>query len=163
GSMKNTITIALAALLFATRATGAEPTTPAQPSVAAAAERARQLISAADFGALPFMVGPKLSPDARHIVTEAYYKGDKVLTILQLGAKTMATHSFNIPKKSDLLWYRWAGNDRLLISLGLSDILWGEEVYLSRLLMYDLKTGKSAFVGRKGEGLDGDTVIYTDP
>jgi dipeptidyl aminopeptidase/acylaminoacyl peptidase len=161
--MKNTITIALAALLFATRATGAEPTTPAQPSVAAAAERARQLISAADFGALPFMVGPKLSPDARHIVTEAYYKGDKVLTILQLGAKTMATHSFNIPKKSDLLWYRWAGNDRLLISLGLSDILWGEEVYMSRLLMYDLKTGKATFLGRKGEGLDGDTVIYTDP
>src|SRR4030095_17013870 len=56
-----------------------------------------------------------------------------------------------------------AGNARLLTSRGLSDILWGEEVYLSRLLMYDLKTGKSAFVGRKGEGLDGDTVIYTDP
>lgn len=161
--MKNTITIALAALLFAVRATGAETTTQAQPSVAAAAEKARQLISAADFGALPFMIRPKLSPDARHIVTEAYYKGSKVLTILQLGAKTTATHSFNIPKKSDLLWYRWAGNDRLLVSLGISDILWGEEVYMTRLLMYDLKTGKAQFLGKKGEGMDGDTVIYTDP
>ena len=125
--MKNIITIALAALLFAVRATGAEPTTQAQPSVAAAAEKARQLISAADFGALPFMIGPKLSPDAQHIVTEAYYKGDKVLTILQLGAKTTATHSFNIPKKSDLLWYRWAGNDRLLVSLGCRTSCWAKK------------------------------------
>ena len=86
--MKNIITIALAALLFAARATGAEPTTPAQPSVAAAAEKARQLISAADFGALPFMIRPKLSPDAQHMVTEAYLKGSRSLAILKLSATT---------------------------------------------------------------------------
>jgi dipeptidyl aminopeptidase/acylaminoacyl peptidase len=162
--MKNTITIALAALLFAAGATGAEPTTEAQPSVAAAAEKARQLISAADFGALPFMVRPSLSPDARHIVSEAYIHGSRILSILQLGgSKTAATHFFSIPAKWDLLWYRWAGNDRLLVSLGRSDLLFGEEVYVSRLAMYDLKTEKPAFIGRKGEGMDGDTVIHVDP
>src|SRR5690242_15685387 len=110
GSMKNTITIALATLLVAVRATGAEPTTGAQPSVAAAAEKARQLISAADFGALPFMMAPKLSPDAQRVATRAYLNGQKVLSIIQLFPKTQATHSFNIPAKWDLLWYRWAGN-----------------------------------------------------
>jgi dipeptidyl aminopeptidase/acylaminoacyl peptidase len=161
--MKNAITIALAALLFAVRATAAEPATEAQPSVAAAAERARQLISAADFGALPFMIGPKLSPDAQHIVSEAYLKGNRSLAILKLFPKTVATHTFAIPAKWDLLWYRWAGNDRLLVSVGRQDILFGEEVYVSRLVMYDLKTDKASFIGRKGEGMDGDTVVHLDP
>src|SRR4029453_14034349 len=98
GSMKNTITtIALATLLVAARATGAEPTTETQPSVAAAAEKARQLISAADFGALPFMVRPSLSPDAQRVATEAYLNGQQVLAIIKLFPKTAATHSFNIP------------------------------------------------------------------
>jgi hypothetical protein len=132
--MKNAITIALAALLFAARATGAEPTTQAQPSVAAAAEKARQLISAADFGALPFMIRPKLSPDAQRVASEAYIKGNRSLAILKLFPKTAATHTFAIPPKWDLLWYRWAGNDRVLISVGRSDLLFGDEVYVSRLV-----------------------------
>jgi dipeptidyl aminopeptidase/acylaminoacyl peptidase len=161
--MKNAITVALAALLVAARATGAEPTTEAQPSVAAAAEKARQLISAADFGALPFIIRPSLSPDAQRIATEAYGNGQKVLTIIQLSAtKTTAAHSFKIPTKWDLLWYRWAGNDRVLVSVGHQDILFGDEVYVSRLAMYDLKTQKASFIGKKGEGLDGDTVIHVD-
>jgi dipeptidyl aminopeptidase/acylaminoacyl peptidase len=161
--MKNAITIALAALLFAARATGAEPTTQAQPSVAAAAEKAQQLISAADFGALPFMIRPKLSPDAQRVASEAYIKGNRSLAILKLFPKTVATHTFPIPPKWDLLWYRWAGNDRVLISVGRSDLLFGDEVYVSRLVMYDLSTSKAAFIGKKGEGMDGDTVVHLDP
>lgn len=157
-----TAIVLLAATFGAQSVVADEATSDPQSSVAAAAASARQLISAADFGALPFMVRPSLSPDARHVVTAAHLNGDKVLTILQLGPKTVATHSFRMPGKWELLWYRWAGNDRVLVSVGLSDLLFGDTVYVTRLVMYDLKTQKSAFIGRKGEGLDGDTVIHVD-
>ncbi|HEY7640412.1 MAG TPA: S9 family peptidase [Steroidobacteraceae bacterium] len=162
--MKNATTTTFAVLLFiASIGASAEPATDSQPSVAAAAEKARQLIDAADFGALPFMIRPDLSPDARHVVTEAYLKGSKTLAIIQLTPKTVVTHTFNIPAKWDLRWYRWAGNDRVLVSVGVSDLLYGDEVYVSRLAMYDLKTGKVSFIGKRGEGFDGDTVIHVDP
>ena len=51
----------------------------------------------------------------------------------------------------------------MLISVGRSDLLFGDEVYVSRLVMYDLTTAKASFIGRKGEGLDGDTVVHLDP
>ncbi|HXS92651.1 MAG TPA: S9 family peptidase [Steroidobacteraceae bacterium] len=122
----------------------------------------RQLISAADFGALPFMVGPKMSPDAKHVVTEAHVNGGKRLVILELGAKPGPSHSFHMPGKWELVGYRWAGNDRVLVSIGHSDVLFGDDVYVTRLVMYDLKTDKAAFIGKKNEGVEGDNIIYVD-
>jgi dipeptidyl aminopeptidase/acylaminoacyl peptidase len=130
------------------------------PTLAAGAER--QLISAADFGALPFMVGPKMSPDAKHVVTTAHLKGKQLLVILDLGQKTGPAHSFTMPGKWELGWYRWAGNERVLVSMGHADVLFGEDVYVTRLVMYDLKTDQAAFVGKKNEGVEGDDVIHID-
>lgn len=161
--MKNATSAAsVILLLVASLAAYAEPASEPQPSVAGAAAKARQLISATDFGALPFMVRPKMSPDAHYIATTAYIHGKKMLTILELGPKTIPTHSFALPGKWDLMWYRWAGNDRVLISVGHSQVFYGDEVYVTRLIMYDLKTEKSSFVGRKGEGIEGDDVIHVD-
>jgi len=127
-----------------------------------AAGTERQLISAADFGALPFMVGPKMSPDAKHVVTTAHLKGKKLLVILDLGPKTGPSHSFTMPGKWELGWYRWAGNERVLVSIGHADVLFGDDVYVTRLVMYDLKTDQAAFIGKKNEGVEGDNVIHID-
>jgi dipeptidyl aminopeptidase/acylaminoacyl peptidase len=129
---------------------------------ALAANAERQLISAADFGALPFMVGPKMSPDAKHVVTTAHINGTKRLVILELGTKPAPSHSFTMPGKWELGWYRWAGNDRVLVSIGHADTLFDDEVYVTRLVMYDLKTDKAVFVGKKSEGVEGDNVIHVD-
>ena len=60
-----------------------------------------ELIAAADFGALPFMVGPKMSPDAKHVATTAHVNGKKLLVILALGAaKSGPTRSFTMPRFS---------------------------------------------------------------
>ena len=67
--MKRTGIQAFAVVLFATWN--------AWTALAVGAER--QLISAADFGALPFMVEPKMSPDAKHVVTTAHINGTKRL------------------------------------------------------------------------------------
>jgi len=150
--MKRTGTQAFAVILFAALSTWA--------ALASGVER--QLISAADFGALPFMVGPKMSPDAKHVVTEAHVNGGKRLVILELGAKPGPSHSFHMPGKWELVGYRWAGNDRVLVSIGHSDVLFGDDVYVTRLVMYDLKTDKAAFIGKKNEGVEGDNIIYVD-
>jgi len=103
-----------------------------------------------------------MSPDAKHVVTEAHVNGGKRLVILELGAKPGPSHSFHMPGKWELVGYRWAGNDRVLVSIGHSDVLFGDDVYVTRLVMYDLKTDKAAFIGKKNEGVEGDNIIYVD-
>ncbi len=150
--MKRTETRAFPVLLFAALS--------AWTTLTLAAER--QLISAADFGALPFMVGPKMSPDAKHVATTAHVNGKKLLVILSLGPKTGPSRSFTMPGNWELVWYRWAGNDRVLVSVGHSQMFFGDQVYVTRLIMYDLTTDKSVFVGKKNEGVEGDNVIHVD-
>ena len=74
------------------------------------------------------MVGPKMSPDAKHVATTAHVNGKKLLVILSLGTKTGPSRSFTMPGNWELVWYRWAGNDRVLVSVGHSQMLFGEQV-----------------------------------
>jgi dipeptidyl aminopeptidase/acylaminoacyl peptidase len=118
-------------------------------------------ISAEDFGALPFMVQPDLSPDGRVMVARVFKADGPALGLFVLADKS-ANRVIPIPDKRDLLWYRWAGNDRVLISIGMSELLDGEDVYVTRLLMYDLKKNQAKFIGKRSEGIEGDDVIYVD-
>src|SRR4051812_32288507 len=120
-------------------------------------------ISAEDFGALPFMVSPVISPDGHLAAARAYVRDSERLVILDLDKFKPAFGAIPIPDKKDLLWYRWAGNDRLILSVGSSDKLEGDDVYVTRLLVLDLKTSQIQFVGKTGEGIEGDDVIYVAP
>jgi dipeptidyl aminopeptidase/acylaminoacyl peptidase len=120
-------------------------------------------ISAEDFGALPFMTSPIISPDGHLVAARAYVKGGLRLIVVDLDQSRPAFGAIPVPEKRDLLWYQWAGNDRLLMSVGKTDFLDGEEVYVTRLLMLDLKKSQAQFVGKSREGVAGDDVIYVAP
>lgn len=76
---------------------------------------------------------------------------------------TGGTRAIDIPEKNDLLWYRWAGDNRVLISLGETVSYFGEEAYATRLISLDLTTQRYALVGKKSQGLEGDDLLYVSP
>ena len=119
-------------------------------------------ISAEDFGALPFMSRPMLSPDGTKVLARVYLQGELKLAVIGLGDAKAASRVVPIPDKRDLLWYRWAGDDRILMSLGMAAKFEGEDRYATRLVMIDLRNGKPRFIGKREEGFDGDTVIHVD-
>jgi dipeptidyl aminopeptidase/acylaminoacyl peptidase len=145
---------ACAALMWASQVLS-QSTDPQPPVV--------EKITAEDFGALPFMGSPRISPNGQLLAARASTAGGTALAILALGADKSATTSVPMPEKRDLLWYRWAGNDRILFSIGRSERVMGEDYYVTRLLMMDLKTSQANFIGKKTEGFSGDDVIYVDP
>jgi dipeptidyl aminopeptidase/acylaminoacyl peptidase len=136
-------------------------TSPAAPAISASSVPT-QLISAEDFGALPFMFNPKLSPDGMRVLTSAVVKEQERVVVLDLKDKTAVSHSIVIPDNFDLNWYRWAGNDRVLMGIGQTAKFFGDDVYVTRLMMYDLATQKPAFIGKRSEGIEGDDVIHVD-
>jgi dipeptidyl aminopeptidase/acylaminoacyl peptidase len=119
-------------------------------------------ISAEDFGALPFLYNPKLSPSGERVAAKSFVNGTLRLSIVAIAPGAVSS-SMAIPDKSDLLWYRWAGDDRLLLSIGKTDREMGEEIYVTRLFAIDLVNNQGNFIGKKGSGIIGDDVLYVDP
>lgn len=151
--------LAAALACAATAALGQSPTAPAGP--AAASERP-PLIPTEALARQPLLTGPRLSPDGSRLLAMLATPGKATLGLIPI-RDTAAIRTFPLPKDYEVVSYRWAGNDRVLISVGQTGRLFDEEIYVTRLVSYQPATGKVAFVGRESQGAEGDDVLYVDP
>ena len=113
------------------------------------------------FAQRPFMSEPVLSPDGSHIAALLDVKGKVVLGVLTSDGQLVRSQP--VGEKYDINWFRWAGNDTLLVSIGTTLTFLGEEAWQTRLLALDRATGAMRFIGGKREGLTGDDVLWIDP
>ncbi len=72
-----------------------------------------------------------------------------------------------MPKDTDLSWYRWAGNQKLLFSVSSLKNYSGQragntEFRQTELYVIDIATRKTRYLGLKKAGPDGDNVIHVD-
>jgi len=118
-------------------------------------------IPAADFAAPRAISEGQLSPDGTRVLARFNVAGKEAIGIHSLNGDKMQLIS--IPEKNDLRWFRWAGNGRVLVSLGKTVPYLDDEAEMTRLVCYDLATKKSLVLGGKTEGLEGDDLLYTDP
>lgn len=130
----------------------------------AAAPAKPDLIPTEAFAERPFMARPRLSPDGKHIAARMNVQGNESLAILSTNNEPPKLIGLGNKKTDpDLRWYRWAGNNTLLVSVG-KLVPWdGDEALLTRLMAYDITTGKMTFLGDSTEGLTGDDVLWVDP
>ncbi len=109
----------------------------------------------------PFLHSPRLSPDGLHFAGYFTKAGREVLGVYD--PDTGKVRTFDLGDKFDFNWFKWAGNNRLLISVG-STVDWdGDDAWQTRLITYDITTGKQQFIGGHTEGLKGDDVLWIDP
>jgi dipeptidyl aminopeptidase/acylaminoacyl peptidase len=141
----------------AASATTPATATTATPTPASPPER----IPTSVLGRLPFISGPKLSPDGQHIAAFVTVNNKTVVGIFDL---TKGTNKLiDAGEKLDMRWFRWAGNDRLLISIGKMVSLMGEDLLQTRLVLQEISTDQMRFIGGKSEGLTGDDILWIDP
>jgi dipeptidyl aminopeptidase/acylaminoacyl peptidase len=103
-----------------------------------------------------------ISPDGKSVLARINSSGKSRLGIHPL-TPDVRTRAVDIPEKNDLLWYRWAGNNRVLMSLGETVVYFGEEAYATRLISLDLTTQRYTLVGKKTQGLEGDDLLHVSP
>jgi dipeptidyl aminopeptidase/acylaminoacyl peptidase len=156
GSVKHLFLALLAGASVLSSAAVAQ--TPASP--AAAAQSA--MIPTADFAARSLISGPSLSPDGEWVLAVLGTPGEPSLGLIAVHNKEIRT--FAVPKGYELVSYRWAGDGKVLISVGKS-ARWvdGSDIYVTRLVAYDIATRKSVFIGRADEGPKGDDILYVAP
>lgn len=155
----HTLLVLLAVLVVpatAQTAVQASPGTFAEQS----AERPPLLPSAA-FAEMPFLTRPLLSPDGRHVAAVNVHDGKERVVIIHLSSGE--AQAIAIEEKVELNWFRWAGDGKLLISLGSNLRLFSEEYWTTRLALYDMASKTSRVIVRPGQGLEGDDVLHVDP
>lgn len=121
------------------------------------------LIPTADFtGRVPFS-SPQLSPDGSKFAL--FVEEDDTNKLVVYEAATRAPiRAIEIPETLHATRLRWAGPEKILVSVRAVTIVYGIfPVSMSRLLAFDLETKKTFYVGREKQGLTGDDVIFIDP
>lgn len=119
--------------------------------------------SAEDFGALPFLAGPVLSPDGQRIISRSVRDGRTRLVLTDLSGEQQHNDLIDLGPRQQLEWYRWVGSDTVLVSVSFKTVFMAEEVRATRVIAYTVSTKALRALGPKEQGIDGDDVIYVDP
>jgi dipeptidyl aminopeptidase/acylaminoacyl peptidase len=121
------------------------------------------IISAEDFGALPFLFSPEISPDGRRAVAGSVISGKKAVVVADLAGADYALQKIALPDNVEVLSTSWAGSGQVLMSLLVPGKIYEVEYKSSRLAVYDLAAGKLSWATDKVGGLDGDNILFVDP
>ncbi|MDB5709858.1 MAG: peptidase [Sphingomonas bacterium] len=140
------------ALLLAGTTGHAADTPPATTAAAATPPTAEQ------FGRLPFMVYPQLSPDGTHVATQIAINGQLRLAIIPLG-DTAHIKLIN-PGQSDLNGWSWVNNDWLVVRIGQSSAVEGDNWYLSRAIAFDANGKNMRVLGGDKLGQNADDILW---
>ncbi|HEV2748078.1 MAG TPA: S9 family peptidase [Allosphingosinicella sp.] len=120
-------------------------------------------IPAEDFGALPFFSKPELSPDGTRLVAGSVLAGRTSVVLADLAKADYGLKRIVLPEEAHFLWGRWAGNGKVLMSVGAKGTYRGQDLYGSRLFVYDVGTSRLDAITRNVRSLDGDNVVHIDP
>ncbi|MEI9927753.1 MAG: hypothetical protein WDN44_08675 [Sphingomonas sp.] len=90
-----------------------------------------------------------LSPDGKRIAARGLMHGQTGMLIIDIADGGRKVTPFALPKGHQLEWFRWAGSDRVIVSLSRIDRLMQQEVRITRLTLLDIPTGKQMFIGRR--------------
>ena len=126
---------------------------------AAAAESRPEKFPVEAFGTRPFLASPAMSPDGAKVAALVDVKGKPALVIIHPADRSKGMRLVSVGEHA-INWYRWAGSDRLVISLLMEGKYYGYDVYVTRLVSYQVSTGTPAQIGLQRQGFDGDDVIF---
>ena len=110
------------------------------------------------FAALPAIDHPKLSPDGTKIAGKIGVNGKQVLLVQPLFGD--GKPSALAEGKIDINWWEWVNDNWLVVGVGDDDVLYDEDVYVTRIagVSADMKTIK--WVDPNRSGVDADNVIW---
>ena len=120
------------------------------------------------FAMRPNMTGVVMSPDGNKIIMKMISDGREYLAWLDLSEPSprpkiiVATEEFREAGDRTTISWRWVGNDMIVMDLLVREIFEGQRGEVSRLVTYDLKTGKVAPLAWEGVAANGGDIMHVD-
>jgi dipeptidyl aminopeptidase/acylaminoacyl peptidase len=119
------------------------------------------LIPTAMFASDAETLHPVISPNGQQMVYRRQVGGKTYLAWGEVGS--LVSKIAEIPGKTDLIWYRWAGNDRFIFAVSTNVTFEGEEVKRTWLLSFEPAKNLTQLIGFKDQGFEGDDMLCADP
>jgi dipeptidyl aminopeptidase/acylaminoacyl peptidase len=135
---------------------GAAPA--AAPAVAAVSTAA---LTAADFAALDYVSGARLSPDGEWIAGLFGVAGQKRICAISLFEEKAKPTCVAVPDKMEAYAIRWVNNDNFLVHVHTLVPVQGNSWYVARLVAINRTTGKMKPLLWDLAGQNADDVIWT--
>ena len=120
------------------------------------------IIPVSKFAALPDLYRPLLSPDGHRIAARKTADGATTLVILDADHPDARPRGIPIGKWP-IAALKWAGSQRLLLTVQSTFEINGFEFPFRRLIAIDVDTGASRVADRRSRGMYAGAVLYTDP
>ncbi|MFZ1744023.1 MAG: prolyl oligopeptidase family serine peptidase [Pontixanthobacter sp.] len=120
------------------------------------------LIPTTAFAAHNQMYNAKLSPDGSKFAYQIVDHGRSRIAVFDAETRK-AIKTIDLEEGRAMPWFRWAGNERILFSLRSRAFVVFSFLPATRLMLHDLTTDQTSFVGLDEQGFEGDNVLYVDP
>ncbi len=109
----------------------------------------------------------KLSPDGRRIAVETVVDGRATIAVFDTDSRALVTR-IDTGRAGWLRSFRWAGNQRLLYSIGGNAYAKSKRYrmtgqWATSTMVHDIVTGFSGYVGLAEQGFRGDDILHVDP
>ncbi|QDX28151.1 S9 family peptidase [Sphingomonas suaedae] len=129
---------------------------PSQDPAPAAPKRAPLPVEA--FADMPQLEDPKLSPDGKRLAAKIAIGGTQYFAVLTFGKE--GPPQLLGAGKADVNWWRWVNDDWLVIGIGQSVPVEGDEWYVTRAIAYQPTTNKVTQLAPRDVAQKGDDIIW---
>lgn len=130
------------------------------PAPGPAAPAAPRQWTIQDFGALPLMERPTLSPNGLHIASRVAVNGEQRLVIADVHEGPDRIRSMGLGD-NDLNWWKWVNDDWLIAGVGNESSVHGMPWYLSRVVSVKRDGSKVLLLAKNVAAQNADDVIWT--
>jgi dienelactone hydrolase len=110
------------------------------------------------FAALPSVERPQLSPDGTKVAALVAVNGKQSLVIASLFDANQKR--VMPPGEVDINWWRWVNDDWLVIGIGDTDQIVGEDIYVTRVAGVKADMSKLVPIHWKQSGQDADDLLW---
>lgn len=152
--------VALAIGLMSVQLSAQAPTL--ETAADAAATAVPPVIPTAVFAARATISNPLISGDGNLIATRARLDGKHLVVVFDAATRQILNR-FDFDDETGLDWFRWAGNDKLLVSVSAPGSFYGSDVRYTRLLLVHARDGWVERLGGRDPVVEGDNVIHVAP
>ncbi|SNS18356.1 Dipeptidyl aminopeptidase/acylaminoacyl peptidase [Sphingomonas laterariae] len=148
-------TMTALALALATPAVAAE-TTPAT-----SVQNNNTPRPAEDFGRVPFLSEPSISPDGRRIAARIAMDGQMMLAVFPVLASEGKPVLLPIAGGAEFNWWRWVGNDWLAVGIGKTVSITGTDFYATRIVGVSADGKQAQQLAYRDVGEKADDLLWT--
>lgn len=117
-------------------------------------------LTAEDFGRLPFIEMPRMSPDGQRMAGLIGVDGEQRIAVLNIFDANRRTIQIRLPDKTDVSDVRWVNDNYIVVKLYAQQPVDGNLWYVSRLISVDTNTGKTTKLLWQLNGQDAADIVW---